>query len=137
MLPDTLPVTTKNPIASWVVSHEIYPKGQLHPSNGMVIRDRLTWGVFLQVAALQLREYEREHNEKECEQWQKRITQTIQDANRLNSSGLWGYQDAPLHPTPEYPALSAETGTWLEQLTRKLDTVFGSAIPVIILRTDL
>lgn len=135
MLPDSLPVTTENPIASWVVSSEIYPKGQLHPSNSMVIRDHLTWGVFLQVVAMQLREYEREHDTKEREQWITRITQTILAANQLNPSGLYGYQDAPLHPMPEYLVLSA-TDTWLERLTRKLMETFGNAIPVIILRTD-
>lgn len=133
MFPDALPTTTKNPIASWVVSSEIYPKGQLHPSNDPTIRDCLTWGVLLQVAAMQLREYEREHDEKERQEWQKNINQTIREINQLNSSGLWGYQDAPRPPTLEYLALSV-AGNWLELLTRKLTATFGNAILAITLK---
>lgn len=135
MLPDTIPTTTEKPALNWVVSNEIYIKGQVHPSNSAPVRDRLTWGVLLQVAAMQLREYDREHNAKEKEQWQTRINQTIQEANRLNSSGRWGYQDAPLHPMPEYPALNVE-GIWLEALTGILTKTFGSAIVALTLKIN-
>lgn len=122
---------TEKPL-TWVVSPEIYPKGTLHPSNSPLTRARMTWAILLQVAVVQLREYEREHDTKEKELWYYRIQTTIQTANQLNPSGLWGYQDAPLHPTPDYLVLSVPAVTWLELLTHKLTAIFGSAIPAII-----
>lgn len=116
-------------------SQPLYIKGTLHPSNKPDVINLLSWKIFLQVAAMQLREHEREHDTKEREQWQIRIAQTIQTANRLNSSGLWGYQDAPLHPMPDYLALSAP-GIWLERLTQILVETFGNAIPAIILKIN-
>jgi len=135
MFPNTAPTTTENPIASWVVSDEIYPKGQLHPSNDPAIRNRLTWGVLLQVVATQLRDYEREHDAKEKEQWQTRIQKTINEVNQLNSFGLWGYQDTPLH-SPGYPVQNVPAGCWLENMISVLKATFGNAIPAITLRTD-
>lgn len=132
---DTLPVTTENPIASWVVSSEIYPKGQLHPSNTPANLNRLTWRVLLQVAAMQLRTYEREHDEKEKEQWYLRLTRTINEANQLNTPPQWGLEETPTHATPDY-LVPASGASWLECMTTKLSAIFGSALPVITLRTD-
>ena len=113
---------------------DVYPKGQLHPSNNPLVRARLTWGILLQIATMQTHIYEREQKDKE--QWQTRVQKTINEANQLNLLGLWGFQDAPLLPTPDYLALSAETGTWLESLENKLMAIFGNAIPAIITRTE-
>jgi hypothetical protein len=85
---------------------------------------------------MQLREYERAHDAQGKQEWQIRIRKTINETNQLNSSGLWGCREEIPHPTPGYLVQSVEAGTWLEELTNKLVSIFGSAIPVIILKID-
>lgn len=135
MFPNTDTTTTENPIASWVVSDEPYPKGTTHPTNTPERLNRLTWRVLLQVVATHLREYEREHDTKEKEQWQIRINNTIQEVNQLNTPPQWGLEETPIHPTPDY-LVPVAGGSWLECMTTRLNVLFGNASPVVILRTE-
>lgn len=135
MFPALLPTTEEKPLP-WIVapSTDIYPKGQLHPTNDPAIRNRLTWGVLLQVLGTQLAEYEREHETKEKEQWIARIRETLSRVNQLNQTSIWGLADFPACPA----CLAQTVGTmcWRAYMIQKLNSIFGSANPVIILKIN-
>ena len=111
-----------------------YPPGTLHPTNHPDPRNRLTWSILLQLAAMQLREYEREHDTQEKKQWQARITQTINEAGELFPLKTWAAMKPPTPPTLAYHA-PANSASWLESMITRLNAIFGSASPAATLRT--